>query len=82
MDGQPEGSGGKLEVDVCQPIAIMIPMNLDGYMTVIDFANEAGVSRQAVHKAMTDKRIKKWKKLGDRAVLIHKSELKVFRKKG
>lgn len=52
---------------------------LKGYLTICELAKKAGVSVQAVHKALKSKKrkIKKFSRIGY-VYLIHKSELKKF----
>jgi excisionase family DNA binding protein len=49
------------------------------YMTMTQFADEVGISRQAVHKAINKGRIKKVERIGE-IILIHKSEVTKFKK--
>jgi hypothetical protein len=48
------------------------------YILISEFAKKAGISRQAVHKAMHAKRITDFKRLGP-LWLIHTSEIKKFK---
>lgn len=52
-----------------------------GYLTVRDFADKAGMTDQAIRKALTAKRkrIKKFVKVG-LMYLIHESELRNFKR--
>jgi len=51
--------------------------DINNYLTVPEFAKSAGVTDQAVRKAITEKRIKA--EMVGRQWLIKKSELKLYR---
>ena len=53
---------------------------LEDYITVSEFAARAGVSVQAIHKAMKQARLKDFRRLGP-VWLIRKSEVAIFKKK-
>jgi len=53
---------------------------LEDYMTVSEFAGLAGVSVQAIHKAMKEKRIKDFQRVGS-VYLIGSKELNPYKAK-
>lgn len=53
-------------------------MSESDYIPVSEFVKLAGVTRQAIHLAKDEGRIKKFKKIGP-IFLIHKSEVKKFK---
>ena len=55
-------------------------MAMGVYMTVPEFAKTAGISPQAVHKAILKGRIKRYERFGGKIFIIHRSELKRFKK--
>ena len=50
-------------------------MRNDAFVTIPEFAEAAGITRQAVHKAIRTGRIRA-SRFGERIILIHKRELK------
>ena len=66
-------------VEVIKPSAYYAAMTiLEDYITVSEFADSAGVSVQAIHKAMKHGRIKDAKRLGP-VWLIKHSEIQRFK---
>ena len=51
---------------------------MENYILVSEFAKTIGISVQAVHKAMKEKRISDYKRIGN-FYLIHRSEIQAFK---
>lgn len=51
---------------------------MESYILVSEFAEAVGVTVQAVHKAMKEKRITDFKRMGP-LWLVHKSEIQKFK---
>lgn len=66
-------------VETLKPLSENRPMaKMEDYVTVTVFSESTGVTVQAVHKAMQQRRIKDFKRLGP-IWLIHKSEIQRFK---
>ena len=79
MAGYEKGNT-KLKVDISQPTEYNNSMTIEGYITVPEFAKTVRISAQAVHKAIQKGRIKRYKRFGGKIFIIHRSELRRFKK--
>ena len=51
---------------------------MEDFVLVSEFAKAVGVTPQAIHQAMKEKRIQRFKRIGP-VYFIHKSEIQVFK---